>query len=321
MLIFIGASISLFGDTMADPQFESSGAVDLIATYTIDDQVPTPFKIVPNNSSALSNQMFFESGQLSPGQHKLVVTYLGNNSTQSLYFSYFIQQNAQLSTFSNTSTPSSSSVPSGSSSNPPDSSSDSSPGKPTVAIMGGVMGGLVVIFLLIALLFFQRRNNRRSNPVSEMSNTVPSPGVMNPFTLPPANPTSTFLVSQNYASNGQSLPSQSIPSKFLNRNQPASTSNSGGMPPLTPLRRQPDFSSPASSSEPPRLHLTWLQTDLDGALTLPWVPQATTERLIQRSPSPQRDNARFLWHEDSGVRMLPPSEDNVVEVPPIYTPG
>ena len=276
-------------------------------------------------------EMFFiikcysKASNFSPGQHKLVVKYLGFNGTAPLTVNYFVQQYDTSIIPSLTGFPSSTSI-----SSPSGSSSNSSPGKLTdAAIIGGVIGALVFISLLIALFFFFcRRTNRRSNVLSEMSYTVPSPDiqVVNPFPLPPLNSTSTFLP-ENYTSNGQSLPSQSIPTKFSHRNRPsdpASTSNSGGIPHLTPLGPRFQVASPAfipPSSESPRLPLIGLQINLDDAS--PRVPQNnTTEPSIQRLPSPLRANARFLWHEDSGVRIPPAaSEDDVVEFPPRYIPG
>ena len=316
---FLGTSISLFGFTLYINQTIGN------ASYAIDDQEPITFSV--GASSVLYNQMLFETGQLSLGQHKLLVTYLGNGTTNSnfsmqpIIISYFVQQDGlgTSSTSSNT-TVSTSGVPSGSV--PSGTSSNSSPGKPTDAIIGGVIGGLVLVSLLIALFFRCRlgRDNRRSTALSEMSYSVPSPNIVNPF---PLNPTSTFQP-QNLTSDGQSFPSQSImvSTKFSHRNQPSdpvSTSNSGEIPPLTPLR-PPQFSSPAfisPSSESPHLPLT--QANLDGARPRARVPQATTEPSIQRPPSPQRNNATFLWHEDSGVR-IPSAGDNVVEFPPLYSP-
>ena len=134
----------------------------------------------------------------------------------------------------------------------------------------------------------------------------------------------TFLP-QNYTSNDQSLLFQSIPSKFSHqRDQPsdpaASGSSGGGIPPLTPLR--PQFLSPAftpSGSSPLRaLPLTGSQTNPDDS-TRTRVPQDATEPSMQRSPSPQGPNVRFLQHDDSGVRI--PAEDEVqgVELPPVYS--
>jgi hypothetical protein len=202
--------------------------------------------------------------------------------------------------------------------------------EPTGVIIGGVIGGLVLISFLVALFFFNRRRNNQRQALSEMSYTDPSPDIaVIPFTVPSSNPISTFLP-QNYTSNGQSL----LSSKFTQRGQPSDpastgTSSSGRIPPLTPPRPSFKFSSPLAASLPPSSSplpqaLTGSQTDLDG--TGIRVPQAATEPSMHRSESPSprrgaiRANARFLRHEDSGVR-IPFAEDDVVELPPFYTPG
>jgi hypothetical protein len=229
-----------------------------LSTYSVDGNPPITFPVEsPTNPAAnsfLSNQMLFNTGQLSPGQHELVVTYLGNNETVPIFFGYFVQQDGPLALASPTSsnTPTSTSVPSGTNSSP---STIQVHMKPTGAIIGGVIGGLVLISLLLALFFFLRRRKALSKP-----HTVPqaSPDVVNPFTVSTSNPTSTFLP-QNYTSNGQF---EYISSKFTQRGQPsdpASASSSGGpgiLPSsLTELR--PEFSSPAFiSPSSPRLPLT-----------------------------------------------------------------
>ena len=274
----------------------------------------------PGAATNTFNQNLFAIGQLSPGQHNLVITYLGSSSTVPIGFSYFIQQDDGTS-----STPTNSSL---SSSIPVDNHRT-----PTDAIIGGVIGGLVFISLLLALFFFnRRRNNRRSQALSEMSSTVPSPDVVNPFTSPPSNPNSTMtFLPQNYTSNGQSLPSQSIPSKFSHqRGQPSDpastgTSSGGGIPPLTPLRRQfssPGFTSSSSSSSPLRaLPFTGSESQTNpDANTRTRVPHDAMEPSMQRSPSPQGPNVRFLQHDDSGVRIPAEDEVQVVELPPVYSP-
>ena len=308
--LFLGTLISWVGYTPQPGTPTSS-------TYAIDDQTPISFP-VPASPDTYFNQILFKTGDLSFGQHKLVITYFGNSTTVPLALNYFVLHGAPSS--NNTST-SSTSVPSASSSNSSHSSSTTIHGKP---IVGGVIGGLVLISLLLALFFFiRRRNHRRSQTVSEVSITPyddPSPDVVTPFTVPPSNLNSTFQP-QNYTSNGQSLPSQFISSKFTGMRQPSdpsSMSSSGGIPPLTPLRQQ--LSSPAViSPSSPRLPLsTGSQNNFDN--TRDTIPQAATEPLMQqRSASPRDSNARFLLHEDSGVR-IPSAENDVVELPPFYTP-
>ena len=277
------------------------------------------------------------------GQHKIVITYLGNVTigTVPLIFQYFIQQVGSSST--------SSSIPSSTSSNTPTSnvpsgttttssscnssstgsSSTTNHRKPTEAIIGGVIGGLVLISLLLALFFFKRiLNNRRPRALSEMSSIVPSPDVVNPFTSPPSNPnSSTAFLPQNFTSNCQSLRPRSILNKFSHQrgqlSDPANGASSGV--PLTPSR--PQFSSPAftpSVSSPLRalpLTLSESQTSHDDS-TRTRFPQAATESSMRRSPSrsPQGVNVRLLQHDDSGVRIPAEDEVQVVELPPVYSP-
>jgi hypothetical protein len=350
--------------------------------YTVDDQGPYDFVVSSISPGTVGsfNQMLFETGQLSPGQHDLVVTYLGSSSSVPMGFNYFIQRDGTSSTSSSTPTSTFTSV-----------FSSTPTGIHTDAIIGGVIGGLVLISLLLALFFFnRRRNNRRSQALSAMS-YPPSPDVVNPFTSPSSNSNSTMtflpqnytlngqslssqsisskfshrrgqpsdpaimsslsppdvvnpstfpssnpnstmtFLPQSYSSNGQSLLSQSIPSKFSHqRGQPpdpasTGTSSGGGIPPSTPLR--PQFSSPAftpSVSSPLRtLPLTGSESQTnpdDGTRTR--VPPDATVPSVQRSPSPQGANVtvRFLQHDDSGVRIPAEDEVQVVELPPVYSP-
>ena len=149
--------------------------------------------------------------------------------------------------------------------------------------------------------------------------------------LPSTHPTSTFLPA-NYTSNGQLLPSQPIPSKFTQRGQPsnfASTSNSGGIPPLTvvPLRSQLSLLPTIIPPSLPPLDFVGSQTHfMHGPITRSESREAATDPLMQRSPSTRLgdgNTTRILRrHEDSGVRM-PPAEEDVteLELSPFYTPG
>ena len=235
LLIFLGTSISLYGE-------DSSTHVPTSANYTVDDQDPINFLLPqPPNGVAVQNQKILETGQLPLGQHKIVITYLGNLTTGigtvPLIFHYFIQQVGPSSTSSNI--PTSTRVPSGtattsrSSNSLPNSSANHR--KPTEAITGGVIGGLVLISLLLALFFFKRiKNNRRPRALSEMSSIVPqvSPDVVNPFTSPPSNSNSTTaFLPQNHTSNGQSLPSRSILNKFSHKRGQLSPAIVSDLPP------------------------------------------------------------------------------------------
>jgi len=319
MLVGLGTSLSWVGFVPSNFSLISSSA-----TYSIDDQTPINFLVPAVSSSGpreFSNQIFFRTGQLSAGQHKLVVTYQGNSGTAPLSLDYFVLQNAPSSSTYSSNAPThtgdniSSGVPSHS------STSSSTTTRPTGAIVGGVIGGLVLILLLLTLfLFIRRRNSRRAQAFGDKSYSDTPYDTADPFTALPTHPALiSILPSQNHTSNGHSLTSQSIGNKFAHRNQPSdapSTSSNttppfisthtsssvsgGGIPALVALQNHP---TPAAGSQ------------INGSTT----PARVTETvdLARRSVSPRGGDARLLRHEDSGVR-LPPVEDDIVELPPFY---
>ena len=356
---FLGVSVSFVA--LLPPKFPATTSS---ATYSIDDQSPVSF-LVPNGIPELYNQVLFQTGQLSAGQHKLVVTHNGNSGTAPLALDHLVVRvvgqgtptsstpstsispssgtsgtgsttnsttsvkGTQTSTnTASSSVPLSSDIPTGSiisSSVPSSGSADSSnstshlgstssstSGKQNLgAIIGGALGGVILLLLLLILfLFIRRRSSRGARRLSEKSPLGDVHDVVDPFTLPPPS----ALQSENYTSGGQYLASQSIANKLaqernLTNNMRSTTDVSssvsgGAMPVLTPLRNP--SSSPATTS-PSSSH---------GAMN-----KAQEAETAQRSASSQGDDAaRFLRHEDSGVR-IPPTRDSLVELPPMYTPG
>ena len=238
------------------------------ANYTVDDQDPVSFLLPFTPQYPAQNQIYFETGQLSPGQHKLVVTYWGNVNTTFLNFDYFVQQDAPSSTSSNT--PTSTSVASATSSN--------SLPKATEAIIGGVIGGLVLISLLVALFFHRRRNNRRSQATD----------VVKPFTSPSSNPNYTSLPLNN-TSNNQTLPSQAISSKFAQNGQP---SDSTGTLQQQSSLTSPAFISPSTSPDVVHPFPAPLQNNTSNGQTLPY--QSISSKFNQRGqPSDSTSTSRI----------------------------
>jgi hypothetical protein len=128
-----------------------------------------------------------------------------------------------------------------------------------------------------------RFNKRRAQTLGKNSYTVPSPDTyVNPLTAPPP-PSNPIFLPQNYtsSSNGQSLHFQCISSKFTQRSQPSDLSGTSSC-------WNPAFDSTPTTVFINSVHLC----------------------LITSSPSCTK----------SGVCIRSP-EDDVLELPPSYTPG
>ncbi|KAF8811573.1 hypothetical protein BYT27DRAFT_7240265 [Phlegmacium glaucopus] len=328
---FSGVSLSWMGFTPGHfPLIPSS------ATYSIDGQTPTTF-LVPALSSdgamEVYNQILFQSAKLSPGLHTLIVTHKGNSSTAPLVLDYFVVQDGP-----STSTSSSSSAPTISSSAPASSSTSSSTTtNHTGAIVGGVIGGLVVLLLLLILfLLIRRRNNRRTKALDEKSNASPDlvePFIVDPFTIPPSDLySSSTLLSQPYTSKGQLSTPPTTSGKFTHRNSPSdapstssnmistfpptnASSASGGAIPALQVRSPSPMNTSSSSSR-----LPYVGSQTDGSMAKVREAESEAVHSRQQSESSRGGDPRFLRHEDSGLR-IPPAEDEVVELPPLYTPG
>ncbi|KAF8969618.1 hypothetical protein BDZ97DRAFT_209852 [Flammula alnicola] len=179
-LLFNGTSLTWYGFRIRDPSVATAAAT---ATYTIDEQPPITFAWVgPSNTSAF-NQVFFETGQLLPGQHKLDVVYLGNPQTAPLALHYFVVQINPTSPLNVTA----SSIPPISS--PPITKASASAQKiPNVAgIVGGTIAGAalcVIVALLIAVIRLRRRSERMRYGLATSST---GPTTIEPFVDPYAS--------------------------------------------------------------------------------------------------------------------------------------
>ncbi|KAF8808392.1 hypothetical protein BYT27DRAFT_7337774 [Phlegmacium glaucopus] len=204
---------------------------------------------------------------------------------------------------------------------------------PLGAIIGGVLGGVILLLLLLILfLFIRKRGSQGAKRLSEKFHIGDSQNTVDPFTVPP-NPPIPALQSDSYASEGKHLTSQPMATKFAQGRSPtsaqstsrnlsstspptdvSSSASGSGMPVLTPLRN-PSSSSPATTSSPSVPDAASQTNLIDDTMT-----KAQEAETAQRSASPQAGDARFLRHQDSGIR-LPPVRDSLVELPPLYTPG
>jgi len=316
-LLVLGVSLTWLGFVPSNFSLTPSSAI-----YYIDGQ-PVSF-FVPALSTAgalpLYNQVLFQTGQLSAGQHKLIVTHQGNSGTAPLALDYFVVQNAMspsaTSALASATSTISSSVPSGSSS---DSTSNlGSKKSPPVGIIVGVVCGVTVVLLLLLLLYIRRRKHRRALELSENSYSASdSSDAVHPFTS--SQP-------QSYTSESQSLIPQTLANKFSQRGEPTDTpstfnnmrptsppTDGGRMPVLTPS--QIHSSSPLVPTTSPLSYLSGAKTNSVSHAT----QHTEIMPLVQLSAFAQSSDPNFLQHEDSGIRMPPLAQDSRVEVPPVYT--
>ena len=240
-LLGLGVSLSWIGFVPSNFSLTPSSAI-----YSIDGGTPISF-FVPALSDAkalqLYNQVFFKTETLSPGQHKLIVTYQGNSGTAPLALDTFIVQNATSPSTSSSSVPSSSSS----------SSSNSNLKKsPLVGIIVGVVGGAIVLVLLLLLrLYIRKRNNRGAQKLDDTENTNLNP---DPFPILPNLP-------RIYTSEEPSFTLQPISSKFARRRESAIAPDSSrpipppvfgaGIIPISPaaIRDTTPLIQPSSSTQ------------------------------------------------------------------------
>lgn len=320
--------------------------------------------MVPASSTELYNQVLFQTGQLSTGQHTLVVTYQGNSETAPLVLNYLVIQNAgSTSTSSNGGifTQSTSSSPSGSTANPatnanntastsaPPSSyiatgvatgvsgvtsiissgipslngsssssstsylSSSTSTKPRLgAILGGALGGFILFLLLIIILLFKRRpNNQGAHILTDTSPPHTPRRVTNSRMVSPFRATPTT----NHTLDDQSFTTRSFTSKFSQgRRVTDDLITSSIMRSTSPT----DAPSPVSQSSAVAISSS---SDVPLAVLPASGSGATTKaEMVQRSATLQGGYSRVLRYEDSGIRM-PPGEENLLELPPSYSPG
>jgi len=278
------------------------------------------------NTATTYNQKFFETPKLSAGQHKLVVTYLGNSQTTPLTLDYLIVQNG-------TATNSTSAGGSSGGANTGNKSSNIGP------IVGGVVGGVVLITLaIIAFLYIRRRDRRLNEEQSAEPKDIIEPFHYMPVSSSTVSPTAhnplssvvTYPQVQSGDPFGRPSPSQT---EIQSINPPGSSSSGGTRPnPLQPQRdhghnRFPsssDLSTPGVTSNATQYvpyNPTSDKVQREAAATAATIhPQRRTQQPLASPPLSDDSGSRVILHEDSGIR-LNQNEPSVVEVPPVYTPG
>ena len=297
-----------------------------LGTYTIDGQTtPTTFTLkglTSANSATIYNQQFFQTPKLSSsGPHELVVTFRGDSSSTPLTVTYILIQNGNLS-ISAPYTPSSSSSSSPSKST--GSSSSSSTGMTTSshtshvsagAIAGGIVGGLAL--LLLCLIFVICFRKRRRPPA--LPSTPEEKAFIEPFHIPSSSPQDTEYTSPLHNVGYSRKPTHAPQPSFQSYDPPSSAATSSG-------------GSPSNVAAPGRLaqHQTQplaypSRKQMEAASSI--VPNTATTQISSSSgDAPMSSDvtsgrSRVVLHQDSGIRLPREGEEEVVEVPPLYTPG
>jgi hypothetical protein len=140
---FAGKSISFYGGI-------NNGSVGevLNASIVIDGGPPKFFVPGIQPDALTTNNLIFDSGDLTDGNHTIVVTAQNDHT---VWTDYFLVTPSTLA-------PGTLSVPAAS---PSPTSRPSQKSTPIGAIVGLVVGGLVVIALAVAVILFWRRRHRR----------------------------------------------------------------------------------------------------------------------------------------------------------------
>ncbi|KDR81160.1 hypothetical protein GALMADRAFT_116184 [Galerina marginata CBS 339.88] len=299
---FVGVQISWVSSIPNTTSTQSAPA-----TYSIDGGTPVSFQLagLENTSTEKNNQILFQTPALSPGKHHIEVVHGGNLSTTPLSLVYIVVQNATVPASSASGTlglPSNTASPNQGSG--PHSTTKSK--TPIGAIAGGVVGGILAIVALIFLILFLRRRVKKGKATEGQStpDLAARQPTIEPFNAFPSGPAAYQLPS--------SSSTQYVPQ----------TTGKGALAALTPKRYAPP--PPPSGARSPDLSLGSGASETKGQNGA--VVSAGSEGVIssQSGSGSGQDPAplpvRVLRHEDSGVR-LPESEEIVVELPPLYTPG
>ncbi|KAF9051466.1 hypothetical protein BJ165DRAFT_1448969 [Panaeolus papilionaceus] len=308
------------------------------AQYAVDDGKPTTFRLagLPSSRSMEQyNQAFFQTPLLPQAQHTLKVSYGGNNSTTPLTLNFFMIQHDPILTNGRGGGGAGNNT-----SNNSDGKQDTAHEKSTIGIagiVGAVVGGIVLVGLLVTLVLWLRchfwRRRRRAQYLSldiddetlgpfdpfvdrewDPSTSLHRPSISSAqlATSYPMAPTITGTTSLSRGTNEASATNQdsfmSSGSGWYSNGRPSVFSVTNGDTTLSPL----ECSYP-SLAYPPEKKNKYIES--------------TTPPLTGTSSTKVQSSAEHgpivVHHEDSGIRLgpQPREEQEVIDVPPTYTPG
>ncbi|CAA7271035.1 unnamed protein product [Cyclocybe aegerita] len=313
---FYGVSLSWYGVRVASTLSRDAST----GLYNLDNGTLVTFslKTIPVGAQQSYNQKIFETPVYPPGKHELFTVYAGIRDQSPLTLDYVVIKNGSTSanstvttitapsTADRTALPSSDTVVSESSRKSVDAG----------VIVGSVLGTLTfVAVVLLSIWFLRRRSQRRLQQQKEAALTNQA-NIVDPWFQPGPNPDIEWIPEM----------------QILLR--PDSPSNTSDMSPNLKHRHLINaFGICEDGTYDPRLSL------VDGS---PYASQSgyTSEQGGSSTSSSRRDQefakhsksplrygspsptpSRFVLPPDSGVRLPAEPDQNVVEIPPVYTPG
>lgn len=276
--------------------------VPTTASYSIDDKPLVSFQLKGTDGSGPSpasqyHQMFFQTPELSPGPHRLRVVHQGDEKTTPLTMSYLVIQDGNFtsplrnepSIFDLPKTPDSAPPGNGNVKDSPATSTNIGP------IVGGVVGGVVVLVVAALLIFYflRKRKSRQPLPAIEV-------GVVQPYDA--EYPQASFRLASP-----PGTPYYPVPT------EPAHSIYSQGTSQLT--------YNPSSTTSPSHYgeSMISVQPLRKGQMAAVDARNARNQGSSSEG-SGITAKSRVIHHEDSGIRLPGSDGEDIVDVPPTYTP-
>ncbi|KAJ3843590.1 hypothetical protein F5878DRAFT_256723 [Lentinula raphanica] len=293
-LAFNGTSVTLYSIDYGSPaQYEAATAFYTLDGKSADFDIPGSMKTANSegNTINISNWPLFTISNLSASQHDLNVASSYNTSSfpqQYLSIEYFIIRTNPANSSSTEGSANSTGV--GSSSGNSSSTTGHSTGIgawPVGGIVGGVMGGVIGLVAILLALYFIRRRRRNSPSRFEGILDLGAGAALVDHLTNSEPPMQSPLTDDRPLCSGLSADSSYQSGKLdLGENTVAGSS--------------PRTSLEAASNSTSRL-----------------VSMKNAQSFQIRNEQLRRSELRL--HMDSGVRLLPPNEREVIDVPPTYT--
>ncbi|KAJ3512869.1 hypothetical protein NLJ89_g3269 [Agrocybe chaxingu] len=321
---FYGVSLSWYGVRVASALSRDAST----GFYDLDNGTLVAFSLkpIPAGSQRSYNQKIFETSVYPQGKHELFAVYAGIRDQSPLTLDYVVIKNGSTSTNSTVTTvtaPSTADPTAPSTADPtaPPSSDilvSESSGKSVDAgvIVGSVVGTLsfVAVFLL-SIWFLRRRSQRRLQQQKEAA-LANQANIVDPWFQPGPNPDIEWI------------PEMQI---LLRPESPSNTSDKSPSFKYRPLINA--FGISEDGAYDPRISLVdgsqyanqFGRTSEQGGSSTSSARRDQEFAKHSKSPlrydSPSPTPSRLVLHTDSGVRLSAQPDQNVVEIPPVYTPG